>query len=772
MKEIKALFVNPGKTAYGSGQSMLGLLENRSFQAEVACPGGGPLEDSLRKMGIKHHPMEFGKRPAFRRPDLQLAFHQKFRRILKASQPDVVVINLDGNTPLVTLAALRLGIPIVRFSRFEFKPPTRWLDKWCWKKASAVVCPSELVKQQVLAWDQNQSRCGVYRLYDPHSERLVSPAEIELFRAKWRLGSSKTITYVGRLNQRKRVETAIHALGAIRQVFPGSCLLIVGSHNGSKEEIHYEHKLLELAIKLGLTDAVHYLGYQERDAVPVVMAASDVCVLPSETESFGMVLTEAWSVRVPTVASDVGGCREITQASGGGLLHPVGDHDALAKHVLKLLSDPALARKHGIAGETWVKANCDSQSYAEQFHHILKQVVKSGRSVSHLSAASPEVRLTESVADRSPEPKCGLQVGIATFYHESHPGAVLQAYALAKTINNLGHRAEMIAYRRPVRDATPSLKQKILRFVTRSSQRDADYLAFQSRFLKESKRQYDRYEDIVSQSPQADAYVCGSDQIWNPALLAGNKYDPAYFLQFGSAAIPRISYAASFGGHRPDGAQAGLLRKYLGNFSHISVREAAGQSFLKQLLGREVALTLDPTLLLENYNELLPVSTGGGRYILLYGLQYSPEIQAAAKTVAACLNQPLWSCGGPVLPWKHAGIRKTEEGPLKWLERINGASAVITNSYHGMIFSLLYRKRVIVVPLQGGKNAGNERLLNLCDVLGVREQIMPSDIRSSLSREMDWDAFDSRLAEQRAASLAFLRSALPSVDSAQNSKLG
>ena len=761
---MKALFVNPGKSAYGSSQSMLGLLENRSFQAEVVCPGGGPLEDSLRKLGVKHHPLEFGKFAAFRRPDWQFAFYKKFWRILKDSQPDVVVINLDGNTPLVTLAAVRAGIPIVRFSRFEFKPPTRWLDKWCWQKASAVICPSELVKQQVLAWAPANFHARVQSWYDPHSERPVSAAEIQDFRKESGLGADKTIIYVGRLHPLKRIETAIRALSEVRKVVSGVRLLIVGSHDGSKFGAAYEQSLRDLVGQLGLLAAVQFIGYQDRNDVPVTMAAANVCVLPSESESFGMVLTEAWSVQMPTVASDVGGCREITVASGGGYLAPVDDVKTFARYLIKLLSNPAMAHQHGLAGEAWVKANCDSKTYAARFEQLIKTVAKTGGASPPLRALTPVTSMIESRPAPAPATPPGPKVCITTFYHESHPGAVLQAYALSKTLSNLGYSPELVAYRRPVREGNAnSLKQKILKVATRASFRDTEYQQFRSRFLKETTEIYSSYEALAAHPPAAAAYVCGSDQIWNPRLLSRNQFDPAYFLQFGPATVPRISYAASFGGHQPDKAQTEQLRTYLSRFNHISIREPDGQACLKRILGREVGLTLDPTLLLDDYNELITTSNGGGQHILLYALQYSPEIQTAARLTAAYMDKPLWSCGGPFLPWKRAGKRKIEEGPLKWLDRINEASVVVTNSYHGMIFSLMLRKRVIVVPLQGGLNATNVRLFHLCDTLGLREQIMPSDIRSSLSKEMEWDAFDSRLAEQRAASLAFLRSALPKI---------
>ena len=762
MEKIKAIFVNPGKAAYGSGQSMLGLLEHRGFDAEVICPGGGPLEESLRKIGVKHHHLEFSKFAFYHRPDWQFSFYRKLRQILKTAAPDVLVINLDGNTPLVTLAAVRLGIPIVRFSRFEFQAPTRWLDEWCWLKAAALICPSELVKQQVLAWAPADFREQVKCWYDPHVERPVAATEIQALQNELGLDQAKTVVFVGRLHPLKRIETAIRALSEIQKNNAGVRLLIVGGHDGSASGAAYEQSLRELASNLGLSRAVSFLGYRDRNAVPVVMAAADVCVLPSESESFGMVLTEAWAVGKPTVASDVGGCREITQASGGGFLCPVGDHQSMAAQILKLIQDASLADTMGSSGKIWVATHCGSHTYAERFHQLVLRVAGKSPTRRHFAMpVSTVAGVVENNFDKTQ--KMEEKVGIATFYHESHPGAVLQAYALSKTLNHLGHGAEMIAYHRPVRGGnSSSIKQQLIRITTQADRRDAAYKQFRTQFLRETPRTYFSYKALAEHPPTTAAYICGSDQIWNPALLAGHDYDPAYFLQFGTDAVPRIAYAASFGGHQPDKAQAEQLRKYLARFTHISVREPEGQAFLKNLLGRNVALTLDPTLLPDNYNELLPTAsqTETDGYVLLYGLQHSPEIQMTAKSVADYMNKPLWSCGGPLLFWKRAGIRKPETDPLQWLKQINGASVVVTNSYHGMIFSLLMRKRVVVVPLQGSNSASNERLFHLCDVLGIREQVIPKELRQSLAKDMDWDTFDARLAEQRQASIAFLRTAL------------
>ena len=319
----KILFVNPAGNTYGSERSMLALLAKaKGIKAEAVCPAHSLLSTILIGQGIRTYGLEFNKHTFFKRPDWHLRFFLRFRRILAESRPDVVVVNLDGNTPLVTFAAIRAGIPIVRFSRLEFTPPHRWIDRYCWLNVAAVVCPSELVRQQVIKWVPIYFRERVHRWYDPLAISAVSETETRKLKSELGLNFARVIGFVGRLHFRKGIETAFRALAEIRKQVPGVRLLIVGSHDGSPAGIEYARKLEALTRELGVQDAVQFLGF--RDDVSAVMSVCDVCVLPSESESFGMVLTEAWAMGVPTVASDVGGCREITLASGGGRLSPVG----------------------------------------------------------------------------------------------------------------------------------------------------------------------------------------------------------------------------------------------------------------------------------------------------------------------------------------------------------------------------------------------------------------------------------------------------------------
>lgn len=372
---MKVLFVSPAATIYGSERSMLALLRQGKFESEVVCPDGGELESELTALGIGVYPLEFGKYSLRQNPLWHLDFLRSFWKIINVSKPDVIVVNLDGNTPLVTLASVLAGIPIVRFSRFEFSPPSRFVDRWCWLRTKAVICPSELVARQVRDWAEPKFHRRIYRFYEVHvSDRAVSGLGTGT-RQGFDLGDEKFIGFVGRLHRGKRIETLIELLPIVCRQVPNIRLLIVGGDDGSAQSKAYCEKLRELADRLSVGDAVTFTGYLNRERVRDALASMDVFVLPSESESFGMVLIEAWAEGIPTVASEVGGCIEITQASGGGLLAPVGDVSTFAQHVVSLLTNSQDADEIGRRGKAWVSENCDPEKYADRFHSILKELV-------------------------------------------------------------------------------------------------------------------------------------------------------------------------------------------------------------------------------------------------------------------------------------------------------------------------------------------------------------------------------------------------------------
>lgn len=371
---MKALFISPAAAVYGSERSMLSLLRSRCFDAEVVCPVGGDLERELRGINVKVHPQVFGTYSFRENPFWHLNFFFSFQRILQECKPDVVVINLDGNTPLVTLSAVWAGVPIIRFSRFEFFPPTRNVDRWCWRKVKAVVCPSNWVRQQVLKWAGASYATRTHRFYDSYDASNVPSTHAEAILKEFCQDGESIIGCIGRMHRGKKFETAIEALAIIRSAGKNARLLIIGGDDGSPQAHAYADDLKSLADKLGVKGAISFTGYLPHAVVSDVFSLMATLVLSSESESFGMVLMEAWAHKVPTVCTDTGGCGEITRVSGGGLLAPVGDARLFATQILHLLDDPEKAANIGRSGHDWVINNCNPDAYATRFSMLLNEI--------------------------------------------------------------------------------------------------------------------------------------------------------------------------------------------------------------------------------------------------------------------------------------------------------------------------------------------------------------------------------------------------------------
>lgn len=354
-----------------------------------------------------------------------------------------------------------------------------------------------------------------------------------------------------------------------------------------------------------------------------------------------------------------------------------------------------------------------------------------------------------------------MKIGIATFYRECHPGGVLQAYALSRALAGLGHEPFFIAYDRPVDSSgMRGLRGRLAGLLDQRARTIRGFAAFRSAFLDETARVYRSHEELRADPPMAEAYLCGSDQIWNPSLLAGKQFDPAYFLQFGDPTIRRISYAASLGGHRPSPAELRGLQNYLGGFRSISVREPSARAILAPSLGREVALTVDPTLLLDDYAELVGRETGGGDYVLLYALNQTSGMEALVRAVSRRLDVRILVAGGPVLPWRRIGKRVEFRSPMEWLRLIHGAAAVVTDSYHGVVFSLLFRRPVRFFHLTGALESRNERIEHLCEILGVGDAVLGKSVDGGEAVGVDWEDLARRLGVLRTQSRSFLNRAL------------
>jgi hypothetical protein len=369
------------------------------------------------------------------------------------------------------------------------------------------------------------------------------------------------------------------------------------------------------------------------------------------------------------------------------------------------------------------------------------------------------------------------KIGILTFHNAHNYGAVLQAYALKTKLKNMGYEAVVLNYRNPYiakvyrkvlhidfwkRDILPSRWGKVLKEV-----RDVFY------GLPEWKRQWQVFEIFITdrllegdsrvlkledvEQSDCNLFILGSDQIWARELTHG--MDPVYFGQFAPDRV-KISYAASV----PDGtipeAEKPYFKEYLKSISAISVREEKLAESLQTLTGRTVDTVIDPTLLLEraDYEPLLAENPRKNEdYILAYYVVESEALQRCAREASRLLDCELIEIHYKKTPEIQGKNMIFDAGPGEFLSCIRDAKLVMTNSFHGTVFSILFRKKFYSVYQQNG------RIENLLEFLDLTDRHICREEEIRVEQEIDYTQSESRLAEYRRKSIGFLERAIESM---------
>ena len=248
---------------------------------------------------------------------------------------------------------------------------------------------------------------------------------------------------------------------------------------------------------------------------------------------------------------------------------------------------------------------------------------------------------------------------------------------------------------------------------------------------------------------QIDTVVVGSDQVWRPDYQAdGGALN--FFLDFGDESLRRVSYAASFGHSRwPVAETASAVGRLIRRFDAVSVRETSGVEICRESFDRDAAVhVLDPTLLHEAsfYESILePPAKNGG--VLTYVLDHGE----AATRIARAYGEEVTT----MTP--NAGEMLTVP---QWLGRIAAADFVVTDSYHGTIFSIIFGKPFVTLV---NTARGQDRFTSLFPALGLGERMVSDPVGfrpEDLSPMPDYVSIRSRLAWMRDHSLAFLKQSL------------
>lgn len=374
------------------------------------------------------------------------------------------------------------------------------------------------------------------------------------------------------------------------------------------------------------------------------------------------------------------------------------------------------------------------------------------------------------------------RVAIITMHKVINFGSALQAYALQRAMERLGCDASLIDYRYPnafhsSRFARGPLftrnlfgrilaKLKLKLLCKRKAQVRRFHEFWERRFVE--TRPYLTYEELREDSPQADVYVTGSDQVWNPRTMFG---DAAFFLGFGDSGTRRIAYSASFGkASVPDAMKADYSSR-LKRYDAISVRENAGRRLVEELSGKKAEVVCDPTLLLEksDYESLTEGVSSLVRepYLLAYALDYAynprPAISRLIEETSKKLHlKVVYLVCGNTNEFRPGQITVSSAGPLEFLKLFEEASFVVTSSFHGTVFSLVYEKPFYsVTPAGGATSAGDSRIGSLLDSVGLRERCVPADAKAPATiSTIDYGLYRNRISALREKGISFLKAEL------------
>lgn len=357
------------------------------------------------------------------------------------------------------------------------------------------------------------------------------------------------------------------------------------------------------------------------------------------------------------------------------------------------------------------------------------------------------------------------KVGVVTFHRSLNYGAILQAYGLVKTIEKLGFQCELIDYRNKLLENRDS----IARFVKTKGLLRNLYNYFEFPYWSIRRQRFNNFlklinvgnrkVDCINQEVEMNYYkiFVGSDQVWNYKVTGADKN---YLLKELRDSTKKNSYAASFGlSNIPDDIY-NYYTECLKDFHMISVREPQGVEIVKKLIGREAEIVLDPSLLLtgQDWKELFkkedPIK---GEYILIYQRAYSKTLLEFAKRLARITGCKLVTINGnprQIVKAKYV----LAAGPIEWLRLMYNAKYIVTNSFHGVAFSLNFNKQFFV-ELLDEKFGVNSRLENILEYFQLEDRKI--DIKSDIGfTQIDYKSINMKLEQARKESLTFLENAL------------
>lgn len=346
---------------------------------------------------------------------------------------------------------------------------------------------------------------------------------------------------------------------------------------------------------------------------------------------------------------------------------------------------------------------------------------------------------------------CGL-----TLDHTFNYGSCFQAYALQKAVEDSvlsdgsGCTYQLIPIRTFKEWRTKRSVRRLLLMPLMNMYRK-QFVAFENKYMHYSAAK--SLADLPVLNNDTDAFVCGSDVIWNPDH---NHNLNSFYLDF--AKKYKFSYAASFGKVEISDHKLSDVKLCLEEFNAISVREKTGAEIVNRCVNKAVKVVSDPVFLIteDEWNSIMPPSRPEKKYIFVYLTHLSESASRFLEILKKNTGMKvIFSAWGPKQALKMKVLQV--QTPEKWLQLLHDAEYVVTNSFHATAFSVMFHKKFFTI-VNGEKSKGiNVRMNDFLSMIGLEDRIF-SDIPDKLNlSDIDYTNIDEKINSMREDSLQFLR---------------
>lgn len=378
------------------------------------------------------------------------------------------------------------------------------------------------------------------------------------------------------------------------------------------------------------------------------------------------------------------------------------------------------------------------------------------------------------------------KIGIITILNVNNYGAELQAFALHHKLKLLGYDSEVINYlyyKNPKFRAEAIAKplfgapkiNKVKDFVIKWMDKYAEWTNRKVARRREKRFKnfhlnntalsptFYSFSELYRAKHPYNVFIVGSDQVWNPNN--GTNLEP-YFLTFAPGDVRKISYASSFGVGKIDKANFPIYNRLLNNLDFIATREETGVKLIQDITNKEATRVVDPTLLLskKEWEDILVPYEGTEPYILLFifknssyvtELAYALQKKTGYRIIRVCKNAKRVESDSKILNLR-------DLGPLEFLGLYQKAAIVLTTSFHGTVFSLIFEKPFFTVtPASKNNNIRQQELLRR---VGLESRLLKEgDAFPDFDDiTIDFEPVRANLEADRDRSISFLTNAIDS----------